>query len=367
MNNLFRSSKSSSKSRQSVEPAPTELGSSSVPYERISSSGSLPVATSSNFGSLSRPARNSSASTSSASTTTRVIGAPSTNPNLTEKEKGAIPVGSSGEELTIHDYFARTAGDRAEVAGRLTRSPAEDDFGPGSSGGGGNRYQVGRTGSTGSRVAILRDGPSPTPSIANPSSAHRRKDSDHSTRSIINEELSRYPGADRNASMSSRHSNQTMRQGREASSASSSGSTLNGRAGVYNNAGAHSSSSINLPETVQEEFTLRRPEDPAEIERMFQNVVAALDFAATDNKKSISPHHRNSSSPTGMSTYQNVQSMSLDKKWMIIESDARSQWASTKRQAETPPNFYVDQMMNNKLTNHQLRDLEIMLRTSKVK
>jgi len=167
-------------------------------------------------------------------------------------------------------------------------------------------------------------------------------------------------------SSSSRHSNQTVMQSQDASSASSSTTNLNGSAAIYNN-GTHSSSSITLPETIQEEFTLERPKDPAEIERLFQKVMAALDFATSDNKNAASSHHRNSSAvSTGMSTYQNVQSMSLDKKWMIIESDARSQWASTRRQQQTPPDFYAKQMMNNKLTNGQLRDLEIMLRTSKV-
>lgn len=217
---------------------------------------------------------------------------------------------------------------------------------------------------------MLREGgPSPTPSIAKPASAHRRRDSDHSMRSILSGDGSKYPSAipaERNVSMNSRHSNQTVTPGRDTSSASSSTTTLNGSGGVYKD-NTHSSSSITLPETIQEEFIMERPKDPAEIERLFQKVMAALDFAGNDSKKaSSSSHRRNSSSPSGVSTFQNVQAMSLEKKWMIVESDARSQRASTRRQQETPPKFYATQMMNNKLTNSQLRDLEIMLRTSKV-
>jgi hypothetical protein len=441
MNNLFRSSKSSSKSRQSGEQpsgggqyssSNGELGASSIPYERISSTTASTNGRESRtlgLGSLTAGSRGSTASTSSSigpaaggsggGAAGKKISLPTQHPDYKLDDRT-----SGGQDVTIHDYFARTAGDRADVVGKLSRrkSPEMDDefggVGSGSGSGslgvtsrGGPNGSMGRnpsssssraSGST-SRVMMLRDGPSPVPSIANPNyKSQRRRDSDQSMRSI-NAELSRYPSAaDKppgGGSVSSRASGQTLMPRDMAgvgagggSSSSAASSMLNGVGGhsssssstMYGNSPAGpSSSSVNLPETIlEDDFNLARPDDPAEIEAMFQHVVAGLDFAANHDRRStnasssstLGGHHRRDSSSTvtsgspgtGLSTYQNVQSMSLDKKWTIVESDHRSRWLSAKRQANYPPQFYVNKMVNSNLTNSELKNLEIMLRTSKV-
>lgn len=448
MNNLFRSSKSSSKSRQSGEqqqpngPSSNygELGTSSIPYERISSTtGSTTNGRESRtlgLGSLNAGSRGSTVSTSSSigpaaggsgsggGAAGKKISLPTQHPDF--KLDDRLSSGGHQQDVTIHDYFARTAGDRADVVGKLSRrkSPEMDEeFGGGGPGSGSGSLGVtSRGGPTGgsmgrnpsssssrasgstSRVMMLRDGPSPVPSIANPNyKSQRRRDSDQSMRSI-NAELSRYPSAgDKppSGSVSSRASGQTLMPRDMAgvgagggSSSSAASSMLNGVGGhsssssstIYGNSPAGpSSSSVNLPETIlEDDFNLARPDDPAEIEAMFQHVVAGLDFAANHDRRSSNAssasipgkgHHRrdssatmtNGSSPgTGLSTYQNVQSMSLDKKWTIVESDHRSRWLSAKRQANYPPQFYVNKMVNSNLTNPELKNLEIMLRTSKV-
>ena len=441
MNNLFRSSKSSSKSRQSAEQpsgngpyssSNGELGASSIPYERISSTTSSTNGRESRtlgLGSLNAGSRGSTASTSSSigpaaggsggGAAGKKISLPTQHPDFKLDDRMA-----GGQDVTIHDYFARTAGDRADVVGKLSRrrSPEiDEEFGAAGSGSGSGSLGVtsrgGPTGSMGrnpsssssrasgstSRVMMLRDGPSPVPSIANPNyKSQRRRDSDQSMRSI-NAELSRYPSAaDKPAgvgSVSSRTSGQTLMPRDMAGVGAGGGSSSSAASSMSNGVGGHSSassstmygnspagpssSSVNLPETIlEDDFNLARPDDPAEIEAMFQHVVAGLDFAANHDRRSTNAsssstsggHHRRDSSSTmtagspgaGLSTYQNVQSMSLDKKWTIVESDHRSRWLSAKRQANYPPRFYVDKMVNSNLTNSELKNLEIMLRTSKV-
>lgn len=373
MNNLFRSSKSSltsSKNRGSTDAhsnsgSQSELGGTSIPYDRIAqSSGSTPGS-----GNVKKSSGHRNSDSFPTAASTRNIGPPLSNPELTT---------STGEpaaqDTTIHDFFARTAGERADGV-RMFSANAE----VGEEGGSaydGRSIRSNSAGSTISRVtatsgskqgpggpklAVVREGSvSPTPSLANPyassSAGVRRRDSDASMRST-NVEYSRYPTT-------------VPRSGNNTITSRPSGSSTKNGNGIYRQDAGRSSSSVDLPETLTEEFDFPRPSD-AVVEQMFQKVLGALDFP-TDSKsltKERSSHRASItsfSSPNALNQYNNLRNMSVDKKWMMVESDARAQWEAQRKQTNKPPKWYVMQLMHDNLTNQELKGLEIMLRTSKV-
>jgi hypothetical protein len=325
------------------------LGITSIPYEKISSNGSGPRTVG---------ARKHVSSTSidrDSTISKRDIGPPIDNPGLSRSSGTSI---GTANDATIHDYFARTAGDRAQAVGRFSRSPdVEEDFGTihrnpsASSSSNVSKLSASRQLSTGSRLAVLREGAvSPSPTIASPPMSHRRRDSNSVNSVDLAPDLTRYPKD--NGSIGSRSINST--------------STLN--AGMYNNLG-HATSSVSLLSSGQDDFDMERPSDPNKIEAMFTELLATMDFPADNPSPNFRPSVKSSSArekpSMNVSEHYNIRNMDTDKKWAMIVNNRKALAESKKRQQLTPPEWYMQRLMNGSLNIKDLTGLEVMLRTSK--
>lgn len=105
------------------------------------------------------------------------------------------------------------------------------------------------------------------------------------------------------------------------------------------------------------EFHLERPADDAVIEQMFNDLINKRDFKSLPEK-----------------VIKDMLQYDISKKWMLIYQDALTEFQNEKRRALLPqqnqnnytPEWYVRKIMDNSITQRQLGNLWVSLRTEPV-
>ncbi|GMM36158.1 formin [Saccharomycopsis crataegensis] len=119
----------------------------------------------------------------------------------------------------------------------------------------------------------------------------------------------------------------------------------------------HSNSHLRAASTVSTnatDFQLKMPEDPAEIERRFKELMAKRDFKSLPQKAKDEMHN-----------------YSPAKKWMLIYQDALGDYQKQERRTKkgeesVTPEFYVKKLIDKTITLQQLNNLWVSLRTEPV-
>ncbi|KAL6018114.1 hypothetical protein ACI3LY_001408 [Candidozyma auris] len=96
-------------------------------------------------------------------------------------------------------------------------------------------------------------------------------------------------------------------------------------------------------------LTLRKPQNPVEIERMFRDLMEKRDF------KSLPSQAR-----------QEMLNYSIDKKWMLVQQDAIHEHSKSASKSKATPEYYTRKLIAKTISSDELENLWVSLRTEPI-
>lgn len=96
-------------------------------------------------------------------------------------------------------------------------------------------------------------------------------------------------------------------------------------------------------------FSLQRPSNPLEVERMFRELMDRRDFRSLPSQ-----------------ARQEMLNYSLDKKWMLVYQDALSEYNKQSKKTKASPEFYTRRLISKAITSEELENLWVSLRTEPI-
>lgn len=96
-------------------------------------------------------------------------------------------------------------------------------------------------------------------------------------------------------------------------------------------------------------FTLQRPKNAADVERMFRELMDRRDFRSLP-----------------LQARQEMLGYGMDKKWMLVYQDALSEHHKLSKKLKNSPEFYTRRLIAKSITSDELENLWVLLRTEPI-